>query len=187
VAASRDCDGTFEYPPVPRSVAQHVAFWLSVTVPDAILTRVRNGYVHGWEAWADEQMDDWVATDREPKVREHAAWQERFKAQYTALDDVRPNSLPAVLARPLVRAAQMARYANMLNSQEEYDRVLETQIDLGDEEPATVRATLDQWHLDELPDGVFEDAGNYTGVNAVLATQALQELVALTRDQQQEN
>lgn len=187
-------DGTFEYPPVPRSVAQHVSFWLTVPVPEAILTRVRNGYVARWEAWADEQMAAWAVTNPEPlgrdlrpKVREHPAWVERCDAQYATLDDVRPNSLPAVLTRPLVRAAQMAAYANMLNSQEEYDRVLDTTVDLGDEEPATVRSTLDYWHLDELPDAVFEDPGNYTGLNAALTTQALHELVGLIRDQQTED
>lgn len=185
-----NADGTFEYPPIPRSVDQHVAFWSRVQVPDANIARVRAAYVEQWPIWGEAQLDAWAATDPEPipstlrpRTQEIEEWGHRFDAESARLLEERPNDLPAVLARPLIRAAQMAKYAKWLETQEEYDRVLATEIDLGEDEPWTVRRCLDVYRLDELEDGAFEDATKYSGINAVLTTQKLTELVDLLREQ----
>src|SRR5665647_154390 len=61
-----NADATFDYPAIPRSVAQHVAFWSRVKVPDAVIARVRAAYVERYDVWLEERMDQWAATDPEP-------------------------------------------------------------------------------------------------------------------------
>lgn len=181
-----NADGTFEYPPIPRSVAQHVAFWSRVRVPDPILARVRSTYTQHWSEWSEEQMHAWARTDPTPiggefnaKAKQRTAWGERFDARAAELEVERPKDLPAVLARPLIRAAQMAKFAQWLETQDQYDEVMATEVDLGEAEPWTVRRCLDVYHLDELDDRAFEDAGNYAGINAAIMQQRLTELVDL--------
>lgn len=180
-----NADGSFEYPPIPRSVEQHVAFWSRVKVPDAVCARVRAAYVEQTEAWQQQQADAWIGANPVPggvfgaKTAELERYRAAKQAAIDAIDAGRPASIPAVLARPLIRAAQMARYAKWLETQEEYDRVLETEIDLGEAEPWTVRQTLDYYHLDELPDQAFEDAGSYSGLNLAVMNQRLTELVEI--------
>lgn len=175
-----NADGTFEYPPIPRSVEQHVAFWSRVKVPDAIIARVRASYVQRTQEWRNEQMGAWVAANPQPiKQRELEEWDAQSQRVAADIDQQRPSSIPAVLARPLIRAAQMARYARWLETEAEYDRVLDTEVDLGEAEPWTVRNTLDYYHLDELSDGAFEDAGSYSGINLALMNQRLTELVEI--------
>ena len=180
-----NADGTFEYPPIPRSVEQHVAFWSRVKVPDPIIARVRNEYVVQVNAYRDAQMDAWDDAHPVPtgvfgaKSAELAAHSEARKAAGVAVDETRPGAIPAVLARPLIRAAQMARYARWLETQEQYDEVLATEIDLGEARPWTVRDTLEAYHLDELPEGSFEDAGSYAGINMAVVAQRITDLVDL--------
>lgn len=181
-----NADGTFEYPPIPRSVAQHVAFWTRVRVPDAIMARVRSAYVEAWEVWSDAQMHEWAREHPEPvgnmltaKARAHEQWEAEFAKRVALLGEERPKALPAVLARPLIRAAQMARYARWLNTQEEYNEVLDTEVDLGEPEPWTVRRCLEVYRLDEIDEGAFEDATNYAGLNTALMQQRLSELVQI--------
>jgi len=114
-----------------------------------------------------------------------AEWEVRYEAQAALLKEERPDSVPAVLARPLIRAAQMDRYGQWLDDQGQYDQVLATEIDLGQDVPFTARETLEEWHLDELPEAAFEDAGNYAGINAARTQVKLTELVELlSRDQE---
>lgn len=175
-----NADGSFEYPPIPRSVEQHVAFWQRVKVPDAIIARVRAAYIDRLHEWSLEQYDAWVAAHPQPNGhRGLPEWKAARDAAAARIDDIRPGTIPAVLARPLIRAAQMARYARWLDTQEEYNAVLDTEVDLGEEQPWTVRQTLDFYHLDELPDGAFEDAGSYSGINLALMNQRLTELVEI--------
>jgi hypothetical protein len=188
-----NADGTFEYPPIPRSVAQHVGFWNRVKVPDAIMTRVRVAYLADWAIWAEKQLDAWATTDRQPvggefrsRQKEVAAWTIRFDTEADRLETVRPNTISPVLARPLIRAAQMAKYAQWLETREEYEQVMSTEIDLGEDEPWTVRRTLEVYHLDEVDELAFEDAGNFTGLNAAITQTKLTELVDLLRDQEPE-
>ena len=186
-----NADGTFDYPPIPRSPEQHIAFWLRVPVPSAILARVSGSYVETWQVWADDELDRWALTDPRPvagkwlpKEQDIADWTVRFEAEAARVDAERPRVIPAVLARPLIRAAQMKRYASQwMGTQEQYNQVMDTEIDLGQPQPSTVRETLEEYHLDELPDGAFEDAGSYAGINAVLTTAKLTELVDLLREQ----
>lgn len=175
-----NADGSFEYPPIPRSVEQHVAFWSRVKVPDPIIARVRAAYVENVTEWRADRLEAWVAEHPQPRgQRGLDEWRAARDAAGADIDQALPEALPAVLARPLIRAAQMARYAKWLDTQEDYDAVLETEVDLGEEQPWTVRQTLDYYHLDELPDGAFEDAGSYSGINLALMNQRLTELVEI--------
>lgn len=181
-----NADASFEYPPLPRSVEQHVAFWSRVKVPDAVCARVRAAYVERTEEWRADQLDAWDAANPGPTsgafgmktstLQEHNAARAAFIAK---TDAVRPSAIPAVLARPLIRAAQMVRYARWLETEGEYNQVLETAVDVGENEPWTVRMTLDYWHLDELPEVAFEDPGSYSGINLAVMNQRLTELVDL--------
>lgn len=172
-------DGTFEYPPIPRSVPQHVSFWTRVLVPDAILSRVRVAYIEEINRSVDAKMGDWRRNHPEPKIatgRRREEYERAFHDAERAALAARPAELPAVLARPLIRAVQMARYAQML-SEDDLRAVLDTEVDLGGDETWTVERTLDTYHLDELPPTAFEDPGNFTGINAALTQQRLTELV----------
>jgi hypothetical protein len=188
-----NADGTFEYPPIPRSVTQHVAFWNRVKVPDTIMTRVRVAYNDAWAIWAEKQLDAWASTDRKPlggefrsRQKEVAAWTVRFDTEADRLETVRPNTISPVLARPLIRAAQMAKYAQWLETREEYEQVMSTEIDLGEDEPWTVRRAIEVYHLDEVDEGAFEDAGNFTGLNAAITQGKLTELVDMLREQEED-
>lgn len=181
-----NADGSFEYPPIPRSVEQHIAFWTRVKIPEAIMARVRSSYGEYWLTWVDTKMQAWEAANPEPvgtewrsKSSEIEAWMVRRDAHRGVVEGQRRSSLPSILVRPLVRAAQMARYGSWLENQEEFDRVLETEVDLGESEPATVRETLRRYGVDEMPDHVFEDPGNFTGVNAATTQLRLAELIEL--------
>lgn len=175
-----NADGTFQYPPMPRSVAQHVAFWSRVPVPDAIIARVRAAYIEDVIGWRGDQIEAWAAQHPVPKhKRDWDPWREARDRAGAEIDASRPAEIPSVLARPLIRAAQMARYAQWFQAREEYDAVLETSVDVGTEEPWTVQQVLDVYKLDRLPDAAFEDAGAYSGINLAVMNQRLTQLVEI--------
>ncbi len=175
-----NADGTFEFPPMPRSVEQHVAFWSRVPVPDPIIARARVHYGRFLGEWRGDQLEAW---QREhpvpPRKKDWDPWRAARDAAAAEIDSAHPSQIPTVIARPLIRAAQMARYAKWFQTQEEYDEVMASPVDVGTEEPWTVQQTLDVYMLDQLPDVAFEDAGHFSGVNLAGAYERLSELVQI--------
>jgi hypothetical protein len=183
--AEYNADGTFEFPPLPRSAAQHVAFWSRVPVSNAILARVCDAYVVLWAAWSKEQMREWDAAHSHPALARGktdqslvAAWQARRAAAVEALPERRPPTIERPLARTVVRATQMCRFADYwLEPEAEADLVLSFEMDLGDDEPVTVEGIVDRFMMRELAASDFEDAATYAGVNAAETVTALNELL----------
>lgn len=189
-----NADGSFDYPPVPRSAAQHVKFWTQVKIPDAVITRIRIAYAARWDQWATDQMEAWAAADPEPvrarlqshdsHLRERDAWKARFDMKYNALIEERDKEIPVIAARGVIRAAQMSHYAQYLPTQEDYDEVHAHEMNVGEAgSPLTVAELRDMFRLHELPAVTFEDPSTVAGLNQIASTDLLSELVELHRRQ----
>jgi len=183
-------DGSFEFPPLPRSVEQHVAFWSRVQIADSILMRVQEAYEARWTAWSSEQMAAWNVGHPVPSTtfgRADSAKMEQWRklrvAAEQALAERRPPNLEAVLARTVVRATQMRKFAGWLDVEADYKRVLAHEVDLGGDGPMTVQGIEDLYLMHELQPQEFEDPGKYAGLNAAMAVSALHEIVGRMRDE----
>lgn len=111
-----NAEGTFSYPPFPRSVAQHVAFWSHVPIPDIVLEQVTATYSLNAMPYRERYPYDQELANSNGVYREDWA---RREALHTRKWEGRPRELYAPQVRPLVRAAQMLWYANALSVEDE--------------------------------------------------------------------
>ena len=183
-----NADGSFEFPPLPRSVEQHVAFWSRVMVPDPILMRVQEAYAERWETWSKEQMAAWNVGHPDPSLArgrtdatKREEWLARRDAATAALVDQRPPTIEGVLCRTIVRATQMGKYAGWLELEADYDKVLDVEVDLGGDEPISVRDIEKLYLMAELEEQSFENPSKFVGWNAAMAVTALHEIVGRMR------
>jgi hypothetical protein len=163
-----NADGTFAYPPYPRSAEQVIAFWDRVPVPDQALARVQDAYAVAQRAWLDAQLKAWVDAHPIPPEwnkkgklsAERSQWYVDIAAEELRLKDVRNQELPARFARAAARAARMRLDAQVLRSEIGWDceegaaaeqAVLDHRIDTGLAGTPTVADVLRTYPADELP------------------------------------
>lgn len=126
-----NADGSYAFPPRPRSAAQHIDFWTRVPLPEEKLETliqrypaVREGLgeeagAHAANAYRRENPDPALrmmsGKERDAKV---AAWQEEVGRVFDAAAARATAHMPQVVyrtsVRPIVRAHQMYKYAGPL-------------------------------------------------------------------------
>lgn len=178
-------DGSFFWPPYPRSAAQLVAFFESVPVPDQVLTRVSHDYVEHVERLEDAAMDDvqarWEREHPRPQPgifasahkasQSSSAWEAARDAAVGAeLDRVRslrPPSIPGLWTRPLVRASLMHWYSSTLPAEEQAE--VDTHVVQIGGHGYTVAELSSTYRLHELQErGSFADPrGNAREISAL--------------------
>ena len=154
--AEYNADGTFAYPPYPRSAAQHMEFWATVPIPDIVLERVATAYKimampYGERYPYDKELglrnrvyyEDWL---RRAKLHKQE-WEGRARVLYSPM------------VRPMVRAAQLYWYAKALPPGER-EQVENARITLPSDQERTVKEVVEHYRLDDCVDA-FADPSFY--------------------------
>ena len=143
--------GSFEYPPVPESVDDLVAFWQDVYVPDGILDNVRVGYARLRAAERDLAIRDFEDRNPMPSFeRSRQAWRERRDAHVAAAMADWPDEIPqSQAAAGILRVTQMVRSARRLSPG---DRrvVSEMMVKLPGWKPAPAHRIVAKFRTDRL-------------------------------------
>jgi hypothetical protein len=155
-------DGSYAYPPAPRSAEQHITFWESVPIPDTKLTATITAYKQmreqvGIEA-AEEAVERWKVSNPDPTQfstraqKQGEKWSNDAGAVYDAAFAQAVAPLPETIyrtsVRPLVRAHQMRLYSRPL-PQSERQKVLDYEL-LVDGQVLTVQQIEDLYQLSQI-------------------------------------
>jgi hypothetical protein len=168
--AKYNADGSWFFPPKPRSASQSASFWEQSKVPDEILKQFMTAYETRYKAYSQgrwsEEMSAWIAKYKEdnpepskmslPSTK--ASWEANFA---DAVNDAkhniviqtyseRPESISLYDARPLARAAQMYRFAPLATkNREEFIAAMNHPVELFDE-TLTVYEAEQKYNLSEI-------------------------------------
>lgn len=180
--AAYNADGTWFFPPRPRSAAQSANFWENCHVPDEILDQFRRVYSANWDddvairvrAGLDDWEKDYRAQNPAPKVFLSTAAKDKYEEELRRVkveesEDLRNDALrerPRVMhvydTRALARAARMFQFAPLESRQpDEYRKAMEHPVDLYDE-VLTVEEVEQKYRLSDIVaslDEVFPDTG----------------------------
>lgn len=115
-------DGTFEFPPHPRSVGQVIAFWEDVPVSDQVLRQMQRAYVRQQHNWRVGELERWKVDNPQPPATRmlrganpgHDEWLLALEEQDALLQAQHYPDIAPTLARPLARAAGMQRQVHDL-------------------------------------------------------------------------
>ncbi len=154
--AEYNADGTFAYPPYPRSAVQHMEFWATVPIPDIVLERVATAYKIGAMRYGERYPYNQELAAQNRVYRED--WRRRaelHKQEWAGM----PTSLYNPMVRPMVRAAQLYWYAEALPP-EEREKVENARITLPSDQERTVKEVVEYYRLDECVDA-FADPSFY--------------------------
>ncbi len=146
--AEYNADGTFAYPPYPRSAVQHMEFWATVPIPDIVLERVSTAYKIGAMRYGERYPYNTELGRQNSVYRED--WRRRaelHKQEWAG----KPTSLYNPMVRPMVRAAQLYWYADALPP-EEREQVVTARITLPSDRERTVQEVVEFYRLDECVD-----------------------------------
>lgn len=179
--AAYNRDGSWFFPPRPRSAAQSAAFWENCPVPDEILAQFCRVYSTNWEenlaSRRDSGLAEWEANYRANNPAPVGVFKGDAKAKYEEelnslkylheseeiFNDVlreRPRVIYVYDARALARAARMYQFAPPeCRDPEEYRKAMECPVDLY-EGTLTVEAVEKKYVLSEIVaslDEVFPD------------------------------
>lgn len=158
--AEYNAEGTFAYPPRPRSAAQHIAFWTTVPIPDDVLQRVHKAFEHARENRLAEETkkrhDVWKGDHPDPSGKAFSArknaenvarWEDKAKAEW---DRLRGNleaewpSMPVFEIRDVVRCHHMIEDAGQHLPKDEATQVARHQIEFQGE-MRSVRSIYDTY------------------------------------------
>lgn len=156
-------DGSYRYPPAPRSAVQHIKFWESVPLPDEKLDALISGYSKlreqvgieagnaAAEAWKRTHPDPTEHTNY-PKAGAVERWQADgmavHKAAYDEAIAPMPERIYRTTVRPLLRAHQMHYYAGALPRSER--SVVHDHTVVVDGKPMTVQQVEDTYRLSRI-------------------------------------
>jgi hypothetical protein len=164
-----NADGSWFFPPKPRSGSQSVAFWEKSKVPDEVLHQFIYAYkdrylVYSNDRWREE-MGKWADRYREsnpepvgPFGGSKKNWDADFHEAYKEAEDSiilaayseRPNMISRYDARPLARAAQMYMFApSQKRYPEEWEKAMNHKVELFDE-TLTVYEVEQKYRLSEV-------------------------------------
>lgn len=168
-------DGTYAYPPEPRSGAQVVAFWERVHVPEVVLRQMQIAFADKQKLVRAEALKPWQRDHPEPAkypkwgrkpveaTKEWTAWTEAREQENQRIESAHPSYIPNTYARSIARAAGMARQATALRrSDDEWGTdgaqvVWQHKIDMGISGEHTVAQLLQWYPVLELPRETFLD------------------------------
>ncbi|MPV51052.1 hypothetical protein GCG21_13755 [Pseudactinotalea sp. HY160] len=143
--AEYNAEGTFTYPPRPRSASQHIAFWESVPIPDQVLVEVHRAYEQARDTAITSELnrlsDEWLEENPRPdspkysgpKIRGTDAmaaagrkWEESgfaFRAENEKRLESEWPHMPVFEIRDVVRVHHMIEDANRYLSYDEAEAV----------------------------------------------------------------
>ncbi|MGC0250426.1 hypothetical protein [Pseudactinotalea sp. Z1748] len=166
-----NADGTYLFPPIPRSVEQHIAFWEKVPIHDEVMSNVAVQYKHNREeqvtqaceraaeAWKEENPDptlphmprikdkDYHRVVQTWKDKGRAVWDETEAREQAA----RPAGIPHTHMRTILRAHGMTHYAHVIGD-EAVDQVVQHELPWNADETASVGWINDTYRLWEIGD-----------------------------------
>lgn len=160
-----NADGTYAFPPHPRSLEQHIAFWESVPIPDEKLTQVLNAYgdmiADDTREEAARVVDEWKIRNPDPTERSRSQkafddarlWKEEGSLVFNEALERGRRSAPTIYRtsiRPIIRAGQMMIYGRPLQEDEmerlrQHEMVINGQVQ-------TVGQIYETYQLDRLSD-----------------------------------
>lgn len=167
-----NADGTFEFPPVARSYAQLVSFWLSCRVPESAIRQMQIGYVELMEGWHTSAGAAWV--DENPPPAEYTKgrlgrpnepnpayeeWKEAYFAELDRLEAIHPADIDPAIARDLARVARMRWQAKRSEGWLPgiTGQVDATAIEIPGVGDVTVADLLERYPVQELDESVWRD------------------------------
>lgn len=132
-------DGSFAFPPAPRSAADVIAFWRQVDIPDdALESMVQSSEDHA-RTIHDTELNRILDADPALRARvetgaasasDRARWDAALAQAEQAADEVTPHVVHRSFAKPVVRLASMVYWARFYLTQAELDKVLDAQVRL---------------------------------------------------------
>ncbi|MGP5288440.1 hypothetical protein ACTXL6_00095 [Brachybacterium tyrofermentans] len=113
-----NADGTYDYPPAPRSAAQVLAFWSRIRIPDISLGNYERVYRVDVEQDVAEKMARWESA-HQPQPRTDASsdngeWKAQREAAEAGFRAERPAAVPRHLLRIALRCTGMHRDSSQL-------------------------------------------------------------------------
>lgn len=144
----REDEGTFHYPPAPRTYDQLLKFWSNVEIPDESLTRFKRGYAENVGRRVQDQVSRWEAENPQPTNQRRAVdWEQQRDRMQQELTDREPR-LYATWVRPLVRLERMYAYSRSMHEPEQA-KFLQTRYSLPVGPSGTVEELLDKFRVHE--------------------------------------
>lgn len=151
-----NADGTYDYPPAPRSAAQVLAFWSRIRIPDISLGNYERVYRVDVEQDVAEKMARWESahqpqprTDASSDNGEWKAQREAAEAAEAGFRAERPAAVPRHLLRIALRCTGMHRDSNQL-PEDQKRAVLRSPITLPGEGRMRVADVVDRHGLRRL-------------------------------------
>lgn len=153
-------EGSFEFPPVPKTAKDLVRFWSSVELPKGAVARFRAAYqerrLKELDAGADEFIRDnpepvslFKAKEDNPKWQE---WNERLGASGEEYDRLNPIEVTTVLAPSIVRATKMWQYSGYVKDEGERELIAKVVIELPGGERLSLAEIVGRYRSHELVD-----------------------------------
>lgn len=159
-----NADGSYAFPPDPRSAAQHIAFWTSVPLPDEKLAvllarypeiRQQTGIDAGnaaAEAYKRDHDDPTRFSDSKKAKAEGEKWKAEVGRVWQAAHDKAvapmPERIYRTTVRPLLRAHQMNAYKSPLPADDQYAVLAHEMV--VDGQTMTVEQIVNAYRLDLL-------------------------------------
>lgn len=164
-----NADGSWFFPPKPRSASQSASFWEKSRVPDEVLHQFVHAYKERFLEYSNnryrDEMTKWAERYRAknpepvgPFGGNKKKWDEEFRrAHEEAQDEIilscykeRPNMISRYDARPLARAAQMYMFAPSRDrNPDEWEKAMSHRVELFDES-LSVYEVEQKYHLSEI-------------------------------------
>ena len=164
-----NADGTYLFPPEPRSAEQHFAFWWRVPIPDEIMADVTEAYWRNREekiteaceaaadAWKKENPDPTLPGMPRIKNKDYhyvvQGWKNGVRAVWDQTEaeeqQARPQSIPPTHMRSVLRAYNAIQYGKVL-PEEEYVKVWEQELPWTGGETAKVEWLYHTYRLWEI-------------------------------------
>ncbi|AZZ54997.1 hypothetical protein [Rathayibacter iranicus] len=163
--------GSFLFPPVEYDgVSGYIDFWTKTPISDRVLSNFMTAYKARRAAWIEEEVEKWgLEKDADPewsrwalnpkttKAEMQASWREARSEEIQRLASLRPWRIPSTQVRGIAIAARM--YLCCTSFLDEEQAAIEShEITYArGVAPKSVKATFDEWHLDEFADDAFVD------------------------------
>lgn len=179
--ADYNAEGTYIFPPRPRSVAQHIAFWESVPIPEDIMIQVAEAHAVRREVmiqqYCSDAVDEWkkenpdptdnvaltIAKKKKPKASElpylaaqwEAAAREVWDEAEARAEKERP-AIPVFDMRTVLRAHRMYEDACDVMPGERAAEVAEHLMPFGDGEARVVDIydAFKLWEINSVTRGI---------------------------------
>lgn len=153
-------DGSFEFPPVPKTAKDLVRFWSSVELPKGAVARFRAAYQERRLKELDAGADEFIRNNPEPvsmfKAKEDnpkwREWNERLRESGREYDRLNPVEVPTVLATSVVRATKMWQYSGYVEDPHEQELIRQVVVELPGGERLSLAKIIGRYRSGELVD-----------------------------------